>query len=248
MTDTINTEGSTTIATVPTIPSEMTEGEGRELLTRFQDLAANEIRRSTQALTVGIMHLNTIREHRLFTYGGYQDWGAYLADFKDQQGFGRATIYGNLKVLRLMMGGLGLNEETVLLFGVPRLRPITDVIKDYNRETGEIESLANGVADKLLSLGLPGETDGERLGHWVEANLDPETDTVSTIHDLLDSELPHKVKYRWFPVTLQDGTVTDVSWEAVHPDKDSEQGYSLTEMPKHVQHAFFKRIGYKGEC
>ena len=43
-------------------------------------------------------------------------------------------------------------------------------------------------------------------------------------------------------VRAADGVVIDVSWEAVHPDKSSEAGYSLSEMPRHVQDAFFKKI------
>jgi len=235
-----DTDITTAVSSFLAVPDVLGEGEGRELLTQFEDLAANHIRRSADELTIGIIYLNAIREHDLFTYGGYEEWGPYLDDFKAQRGFSRSLIYENLKVARLAMGGMALNEDEVLMLGIPRLKPVTRLVKVYNRETGEITQLASGVADKLAE--FPGETDGQRLGEWVRENLNPEEDTVATVHSLLDKELPYKVKHQFFPVRNFEGALTDVAWEAVYPDGTDEAGHSMEEMPQHVQGEFFSRL------
>jgi len=215
---------------IPSIPSVIkSEEEGQSLLLDLERHAVSHIRVSSEALTRSILCLDAIREHSLYSYNGYDDWGSYLRDFLDQYGLSRSWAYEYLKVARLAMGGMGLSPQELLNYGIDAIKPVTNLVQDYNRVTGEIRQLVPGVEEKLNG----GDEPGEKLASFVRKRIASD-ESSATVKNLLKAELPTEAEYGFGWVYNSEGHKVNIRWWVIYPNGKSEEGYSIREMPEHV--------------
>jgi hypothetical protein len=138
-------------------------------LVLFQELnlcAEEHLANSKNELTAAFVALDLIREHMLFSYGGYNDWRGYLNDFLDQNGTSRSLGYENLAIVRIARAST-FSAQDILDYGLYTIKPFFErgsPVLDYDRATGEIKELAQNVEEMIP----PGDSLGERYGTWVK--------------------------------------------------------------------------------
>lgn len=213
--------------------------EGQSLLLHHQERAIECLRESKKVFTKGILHLNTIREDRLFSYGGYATFEEYLTAFREQNGFSRSLAFSDLKLIRLARGGMNLPVEKIQEIGIHNLRPFEPLIQTYNRVSGKIKALAPGVEEKLED--YAGETPGQKLGSFIIENVSEE-DVVASVRGLIESELPYRTEYMYNKIFSEAGEWVNICWEARYPNGTEENGYSLADMPQHVREDIERRL------
>jgi hypothetical protein len=224
---------------LPKIPDLIeSDEEGQSLLVAYESLAADLIARSTKQLSIAILCLHRIRERGLFLYGGYRNWEDFIRDFRAHRGISRALTFDHLRVVRQALGGMGLTEDQFREIGLYRLKPVTEIVAEYDASSGEIRALKPGIAKRLPS----GDTPGDQLREWVLSEIDPDTDTPRTVREKLRQDVPHRpqiiitrelnAEYQW----------VDIVWEIVRPDGTEDAGVGFREMPADLQAWMCRRL------
>ena len=147
--------------------------------------------------------LEIIREHKLYEFGGFKNWTAFLDNWVETGARGRSRVLDMLMAMRIWKGEtINRPLEELLLFeeGVASIEPILvgpkRIIDDagnggYNTRTGEIQKLKREWEDRL-----DGDTVAEKVNVLIDS-LPKEATKVST-RNMLSDEIP-KAKCEFFP-------------------------------------------------
>lgn len=129
----------------------LTQEEGLDRFTALDHAAGEHLNQSKQHLTEAFLALDEIREHSLYTYGGFEDWASYCEGFIDQYGVSRSLMYENLAIVRKAKRA-GILAPEIREFSLPTLKPWFETggpIQSYDRYTGEVKALDKDVLNAL---------------------------------------------------------------------------------------------------
>ena len=192
------------------------KGAGLAYLNHAEQQATLHYLRSQEHYTKCILWLHIIREHELWTFGGFKNWSQYIENWIATGAKGRTMVLDSLKAVRLWTGPT-INrlpaELTQYEEGISSIEPLFDpkngMVEDYNNRTGEIEKLRDEWEVKL-----PGNTMGEKIGSFID-ELPKDTTKVNT-RDLVRDEIPEeKIElYPWW----KDGKVVGIVFKMYTKD------------------------------
>lgn len=215
-----------------------TEEEGRQALSLLQETATLALRQSKRELETGIICLHLIREHRLYSYGGYDDWRAYLSDFLDSESISRSLAYDLLRVVRLWTNGCGLSLDDLPGFGLYTARAaLYKTVEKYDRSTGEVIAVNPYLTTKLDGRGSL----GEQTGRWVIEHVPPGVSAVMVSQ--VTASVTNKLYVTFKPVR-QAGKIVDVRWSATLPGGDQAEGL-LAQMPAAIENEFLRMLNVR---
>ena len=240
--------------------------EGREALGLLSEYAALKVSAGLKNITEAGIALYTIHEHKLWQYGDFKTFEAFMTDWSDHNALGRSTGWYIVSAVSLWVS-TGHDPDELLTYsgGVNVLRPLLEdrdnkIVRERDKETGEVLELANEWKE-ILAERYP--TDEEPTPHdlitfWLNdpENLGPES-TGRSVRSMLSDQRQgrppgskvDKIKF-WLVLQYINGekVPVDISWSFSGADGSKADGKSMRSMLKkpHVLRHFMNLLGMQG--